>query len=413
MKMGELLTLDDPHDDGSGARFLDFGGGLFQDAYGMTHDGDALYLLHRRNLTRIRDTDGDGVADRFDRVAALEHAVNENVDNAYGLVRHPSGAFVFTYAVNTSQRRPGWGSVLKLTPGAPPALEELSFGLRRAYGWSLGPGDEIFFTDNQGEWVATNRLCHAAPGRYFGYPNPGQEHHLLKPPGKTAVWIPYGWAVSTNGLVYDTTGGKFGPFAGQFFTAGWTDRGGIIRVQVEQVNGVFQGACFPFWGKGMLGPLALAFDPRGRLFVGAITEGSCGAHPDRGALFRIAFTGRTPFEIRSIHAQPHGFRLVFTTPVDPRTARDPASYSVEHFRYAYSAEYGSPELDRTRAAVVRAAPLDDGYTVDLETSPLVKDRVYMIQATGARSAKGETLVNPAGAYTLNEIPTDDTAKARR
>jgi cytochrome c551/c552 len=407
MKMGEVFVLNDPHGDAKDARFDNYGAGLFQDAYGMTHDGEALYLLHRRNLTRIRDLDGDGVADTFDRVAALHHTATENVDNTYGLLRDAQGRFIFTYAVNTPQKQPGWGSVLRLTPGEPVRLEELAFGLRRAYGWCLGPANEIFFTDNQGEWVATNRLCHVDYGKTFGYPNPGQEHHRRKPAGKTAVWIPYGWALSTNGLVYDTTGGKFGPFAGQFFTAGWTDRGGIIRIQVEQVNGVYQGACFPFWGPGMLGPLVLAFDLKGRLFVGSITEGSCGAHPDRGGLFRIDFTGQTPFEIQSIHARTHGFRVVFTAPADPRTAREPASYSLEHYRYIHTAEYGSPELDRTRLAVTDIQLSADGRTAELTTAPLVKDRVYMIHADGVRSMKGEALVHPVGAYTLNEIPAGE------
>jgi len=46
----------------------------------------------------------------------------------------------------------------------------------------------------------------------------------------------------------------------------------------------------------------------------------------------------------------------------------------------------------------------DGLSVELTTAPLVKDRVYMIAAPGIRSAKGEALVHPVGAYTLNEIP---------
>ncbi len=135
MKMGELFVLNDPNDDGTDARFENFGGGVFQDAYAMLHEGDAMYLLHRRNLTRIRDTDGDGVAETFDRVAALQHTHVENKDNAYGLVRDAEGAFIFTYAVNTPQNLPGWGSVLRLKPGEPENLHELSFGLRRCYGW--------------------------------------------------------------------------------------------------------------------------------------------------------------------------------------------------------------------------------------------------------------------------------------
>jgi hypothetical protein len=406
MKMGELFVVDDPKDDGKEARFVNYAGGHFQDGYGLVAGEDALYLMHRRNILRIRDADGDGLADRFDRVAGLAHGVVENLDNAYGIVRERSGSFVLTYAANTNSTQPGWGSVLRLTPGENEVKEELAFGLRRAYGWCLGPEDEIFFTDNQGEWVASSKLCRVVKGRYYGFPNPARKEFAAKPFGRTAVWIPYGWARSANGIAVDTTGGKFGPFAGQFFMAEMMYGGAIVRAHVEKVNGEYQGSCFPFWGKGLLGPLVCAFDPRGRLWVGGITEATCMSQPDRGAVFRVDFTGETPFEIVSIHARPRGFRLVFTAPPDRATAGDPASYSVEHYRYEYTGAYGSPELDRTRIAVERAEVLPDGRSVELTTSALVRDRVYMVTAAGVRSARGEAPVHPTGAYTLNEIPRE-------
>ena len=49
----------------------------------------------------------------------------------------------------------------------------------------------------------------------------------------------------------------------------------------------------------------------------------------------------------------------------------------------------------------------DGRSVELTTAPLVKDRVYLISAPGVRSHQKEPLVNPTGAYTLNEIPTEE------
>jgi hypothetical protein len=54
--------------------------------------------------------------------------------------------------------------------------------------------------------------------------------------------------------------------------------------------------------------------------------------------------------------------------------------------------------------VERVALSADGLGVELTTSPLVKDRVYLVGAPGVRSARGEELVHPTGAYTLNEIP---------
>jgi hypothetical protein len=348
------------------------------------------------------DADGDGIADRFDRVAALPHGVADTYDYAYGLVRDKAGRFVFSYAPYANATMPGSGGVLALRPGAPP--EEVAFGLRNPLGWCAGPDGEVFFTDNQGEWVAANKLCHVTGGRYFGFPNRSQPQHTSKPAGKTTVWVPYAWAKSINGVAYDHTAGKFGPFTGQIFMAELMYGGAIIRANVEKVNGVWQGACFPFWGQGLLGPVTLAFDPRGPLYVGGITEPGWMAQPDRGALFRIDYTGQVPFELQSIHARPHGFRIVFTAPTDPKTASDPASYKLEHYRYEYTGAYGSPELDRTTVKIERADVSADGRTVDVTTTSLVRDRVYMISAAGVRSANGEPPVHPTGAYTLNEVP---------
>jgi hypothetical protein len=279
----------------------------------------------------------------------------------------------------------------------------VAFGFRNPLGWCQGPEGEVFFTDNQGEWVATNKLCHIVPGRFYGYPNPKQAHHARKPMAATTIWVPYDWAKSINGVAYDSAG-KFGPFAGQIFLAELMHGGAILRANVEKVNGVYQGACFPFWGRGLLGPLMLTFDAKGRLFVGSITTPGWMGQPDRGALFRLEYTGLTPFEIQSIHVRPQGFRLVFTRSVDAQTARQVASYQIDHHRYEYTGAYGSPEFDRTRLTIDRADVAADGRTVDLTTGPLIKGRVYLLAARGVRSPRGEVLVHPAGAYTLNEIP---------
>jgi hypothetical protein len=276
--------------------------------------------------------------------------------------------------------------------------------MRNPLGWAVGPGGEVFFTDNQGEWVAANKLSHVVEGRFYGFPNPAQRPHAARPRMRPAVWVPYRWARSINGVTYDNTGGRFGPFAGQFFLAELMFGGAIVRANVEKVNGRYQGACFPFWGTGLLGPVSLAFDPNGHLYVGGITEPGWMAQPDRGALFRIDFTGQVPFEMRSIHARPQGFRVVFTAPVDGRTASDPASFRLERYRYEYTGAYGSPELDRSRVEVGRAAVSADGRSVELLTSPLVKDFVYLVSAPGVRSSTGDALLHASGAYTLNEVP---------
>lgn len=399
MKSGELFVLRDPTDDGKNARYDNYAGGLFQEAYSMLAEKDGLYVLHRRNLIRIRETDGN--ATHFDRVLALPHGIAETYDYGYGLVRDKN-AFVFSFAPYANRKLPGSGSVIRMVPGEKP--EELAFGFRNPVGWCSGPDGEIFYTDNQGEWIATNKLCHIVKGRYYGFPNPEQREHTAKPFGKTTLWVPYAWARSINGVTYNNSGDKFGPFNGQFFLAELMYGGAIIRASLEKVNGEYQGACFPFWGKGLLGPVTLAFDPKGRLFVGSITEPGWMAQPDRGAVFRIDFTGQTPFEIQSINVRPRGFRLNFTRAIDAQIATSATAYAIEHYRYEYTGAYGSPELDRTTLPIEKIDVAPDGRSVELTTGALVKERVYMIGASGVKSTQGEALVQPVGAYTLNEIP---------
>ncbi len=400
MKLGEIFTIKDPEDNGKGATFEDYGGGLFQEAYSMVAESDGLYVLHRRNLTKIQEKDGK--PERFDRVFALPQGVADDYDYGYGLVREASGAFVMTHAPHANQSIKGSGSMLRWMPGE--KSEEVAFGFRNPLGWCAGPEGTVFFTDNQGEWVATNKLSAIVPGRYYGYPNRAQKEHAQKPMARATVWVPYGWAHSINGVTYDATGGKFGPFAGQFFMAELMYGGAIIRASVEKVNGEWQGCAFPFWGKGLLGPVVLTFDPKGRLWVGSITEPGWMAQPDRGGVFRIDYTGELPFEMKEIKVLPKGFRIVFTRPVDAAKAREFASYSIEHYRYEYTGAYGSPELDRTPVAIASVTVAADGLSADVTTDALVKDRVYLISPRGVMSAKGEPLVNPTGAYTLSEIP---------
>ena len=401
MKTGSIFVLNDPTDDGKKARFDDYAHGLFQEAYSMLAEADGLYVLHRRNLTKI--TDGkDGRAAKFNRVTYVDQAMADAYDYGYGLVRDKSGAFFYAQAPHADRKLPGAGNAMKLVSGQKPI--EIAYGFRNPLGWAKNLEGDIFFTDNQGEWVASNKLCHLQDDHFHGYPNTEQKEYAKKTAAKTSIWVPYAWAKSINGVTCDTTGGKFGPFAGQFFMAELMFGGAIVRADVEKVNGVYQGSCFPFWGQGLLGPLTLAFDPKGRLFVGSIHEPAWMAQPDRGALFRLDFTGQTPFEMQSIKILPRGFRILFTQPVDAKTANALASYKIESFRYEYTGAYGSPELDRTTTKIESIKVAPDGLSADLLTTSLKTDRVYMIDARGVRSQKSEALVHPTGAYTLNEIP---------
>src|SRR5439155_18862281 len=95
------------------------------------------------------------------------------------------------------------------------------------------------------------------------------------------VWFPYGrMGQSISEPVWDTTGGKFGPFTGQMLV-GDQNKSNVMRVYLEKVNGRFQGACFPFRSGFESGVNRLAFGPDGSLYVGMTNRGwgSSGGQP--------------------------------------------------------------------------------------------------------------------------------------
>ena len=61
-----------------------------------------------------------------------------------------------------------------------------------------------------------------------------------------AVVFPYiRMGRSISGFMVDRTGGKFGPFENQIFIGDFS-LSVMMRATTEKINGVWQGACYPF-----------------------------------------------------------------------------------------------------------------------------------------------------------------------
>ncbi len=208
---------------------------------------------------------------------------------------------------------------------------------------------------------------------------------------------------SPTAIVCDNTGGKFGPFRDQLFI-GEQCYSNIERVCLEKVNGVYQGAVFPFlegFGSGLIG---ITLTPDGKMFAGGSDRGwgSRGGKPYN--FDRVVWTGKTPFEVLTMKSAPDGFTLTFTEPVEPATAGNPASYEMSAWTWAFRAEYGGPEVDRVTPKVTAATVSADGLTVKLKVDTLTKGHVHYLKSEGVRSAKKQPLVHADAYFTLNEIP---------
>jgi cytochrome c551/c552 len=311
---------------------------------------------------------------------------------------------------------------------------------------------ELFYADNQGDWVASGGIVHLKKGSFAGNPaglrwadQPNSpiklkeeaiyaridpriekdEHgRLLKPENiinekfttlfdmkehipelqLPAVWLPHGILGISLSEIVKIPEGAFGPFAGQILI-GDQGQSKIMRVVMEKVKGEYQGAVWDFRSGFQSGVLRLAWAQDGSLFVGETNRGWGSAGEANEGLQRLVWNGRIPFEMRTVHAKPDGFEIVFTKPVNKKSASDIASYSVESFIYKYHPVYGSPPVNNKKHKVKGVKVSDDGLTVRIIVDSLRQYYIHAITLEGLRENENSySLVHPAVFYTLNNIP---------
>lgn len=434
-RRGDVWMVHHPNaDDLSQIKFTRFATGLHEALGLWVESQKVVYVVQRPELTRLVDRDGDGTVDDYQTVCDKWGVSGDYHEFAFGPARDKQGNFYVTLNVGFGgghQAKAPWrGWCVKITPAG--ELVPFATGLRSPNGLNFNPDDDLFYCDNQGEWVASNKMHHVREGDFFGHPaglrwvksspfagkipesNPsgmlydGQKGQggvegkpRLSPP---CIWFPYGrMGQSASEPIWDTMGGRFGPFAGQCLV-GDQMRACVMRVALEKVNGRYQGACFPFRSGFECGVNRLVFGTDATLYVGMTNRGwgSLGGKP--WGLQRLVYTGVLPFEIHTMKLTKSGFDLTFTKPLDSEAAGRPAAFAVQSFTYNYWSTYGSPEVDRRAEKVGGVTLSADHRRVTLALGGLRPGRVYELHLEGVKSADAEPLLHPEAYYTLNELP---------
>ena len=360
---------------------------------GMYWKDGSLYLTQRPEFSRIQDSDGDGSADVFETINSDWGINGDYHEYAFGTSPDKNGDVWITLCLTGSAGAASdWrGWTVRITPDG--KMIPTCSGIRSPGGIGFNAEGDVFYTDNQGLWNGSSSLKWLKPGSFQGNPTGNKYHKLANlpaPPEPTsgsrvlaehlkfpnyippAVVLPHGKVgQSPTAIVPDLSGGKFGPWAGQLYIGEQT-HSQVQRVCLEKVNGIYQGAVFHFLEGFQCGIIPAKLDERGVLFVGGSNRGWASRGNQPFHFDRVKWNGKTPFEIHTMSAQPDGFTLTFTEPVEPAAAANPASYSMEAWTYILQSGYGSPEVDKA--------------------TPIVK------------STSGLTLWHPEAFYTLNEIP---------
>lgn len=393
---------------------------------GMFWQDGSLWLTQRPEVTRITDSDDDGLADRFETICSDWGITGDYHEYAFGSTPDRNGDIWVALCLTGSftSQTPWRGWCVRVTPEG--GMIPVASGLRSPGGIGFNEAGDCFYTDNQGTWNGSSSLKWLKPGSFQGSPvgnrwheladlpeppNPRNESRILTeherfpelvPP---AVILPHGKVgQSPTAIVLDDSQGSFGPFAAQMLIGEQT-HSQVQRVCLEKVDGLYQGAVFHFLEGFETGIVPMRLNGDGTLFVGGTNRGWASRGSKPFTFERVRWTGEVPFEIHTMSARPDGFELTFTKPVDAATAGDPAHYSMDTWTYIYQSEYGSPEVDQTTPEISGATVSGDGLKVRLQVDGLVPGHVHHLTLGGVKGEAGESPWHTEAWYTLNAIPS--------
>ena len=426
-RRGDIFVIegaytDDPGDD----KWTPWAVGLHE-VLGLSWKDGWLYATQRPEVTRMKDTDGDYRADIFESVSSA-WGINGNYhEYAFGSRHDPEGniwvVLCLTGSGGASSDFRGW--CVRVTPDG--KMIPTTSGIRSPGGIGQNHIGDMFYCDNQGTWNGTSSIKPLPVGGFVGNPTGNKYYELtnaigvrpkdpksgsrisierdkipeLAPP---AAMFPHGkLSNSPTGIACDTSG-KFGPFKNQLFVGEQT-MSTVLRVALEKVNGVYQGAAFPFRGRFKSGNVAVRLGPDGSMFVGGTDRGWGARGGKRFALERCHFNGKIPFEVLNIEAKSDGFKVNFTEEVNKSIAETTKSYTISAYTYIYQSGYGSPVVDKSTPVIKSATVSNDNKSVHLKIDGLVKGNIHEINFAGVKNTKDEVLLHGIGYYTLNEIPS--------
>jgi sugar phosphate isomerase/epimerase len=355
-------------------RWKRFASGLFQ-PLGLKVRGDDVYVLGRDRITRLHDSNHDGVAERYE-------SFHDGIDTSTGghdyvTCLEVDSAGRFYYADPKGVHR---------VAADGKSAELLAAGFRNPNGMGVSPdGGVVTVAPQQGTWTPSSEIVEVREGGWYGYGGPRKE--IANGLGRDwpLCWIPHGVDNSSGSQAW-IPAGQWGPLGGQMIHLLW-GRCGLMLV-LRDTSGPFpQGAVVPLPAKFLSGPNRATFRAsEGALYVAGSTGWQTSAVKD-GALQRVRFTGKPVRVPVGWKQDGSALEFRFAETLDPSTAGDVGSYAVKRWNYRYSEEYGSKDwsvaeptrIGRDDVAVKSATVSKDGTSVRLQLADAAPAMQYELR----------------------------------
>jgi cytochrome c2 len=420
-----------------------FAEGLFDSLGLVIEDKKGLTVVagQKAELTRISDTNGDGIADNYETLFDA-HSYHGNYHSyMHGPVRGADGA----YYVNINLADGGDGAAynaggkymgsaggfagwsIRVEPDNKNGIAKFDLfanGLRSPAGMALSPDGRLWYSDNQGEYVGTSKIFVLEHNKFYGHPSSLIDLPGMTPDSPEIQWpkfadarpmppilLPHNKVANSPGNpVWDTTKGKFGPFAGQMLIGDQT-QSNLLRVNTEIVSGVEQGSVMPFVDGLESGVMRPVFLPDGSLLLGQTGRGWQAKGGHVASMQRIVWDGKTiPPAIHSTHATSSGFELQLTQALNANidAAQLKSLLSVESWVYRDAPDYGSDELGKAMERITNISISADRKQITISLAelghasvhPQQTARVYHITLNNQNLFKDAASAQLQAYYTL-------------
>ena len=363
--------------------------------------GDVAVVGNKAELTRIRDVNGDGIADYFDTL--FDSFTNGSNYHTYthGPVRDNQGNYVialnlgigkgidYSAGGNVMASHGGYvGWAFKIAPDG--SFEKFANGLRSPAGLGVDPDGNVWYADNQGDFVGSSKIFMLEKGKFYGHPaglidEPGMQpgspeitwENVIDRKERAPIVVAHNRVANSLGnLVWDLTNGGFGQFDGNAFIGDQT-QSTLTRINFEKVGDQWQGAMMPF-GKGMeSGIMRPLFLPDNSLLLGQTGRGWQAKGGNAAALQRIIYDGVTEhLAIKDTHISEDGFVLNLTQAL-PKALIDLSAENwlqINSWTYRDSKAYGSDELGFQSDAIQKVSISEDGKRIQIHlANPSIPD----------------------------------------
>lgn len=295
-KGDRIRIVEDTNGDGRADKFRTFYEGTRATMSLTTGPDGWLYVATRAKVFRIKDTDGDDVADKEEEVARLETKGDYPHNGLSGLTFDQQGRLLFGLGENLGEPYKligsdgrvlaggGEGGNIYRSDAAGKQLEKLCTGLWNPFGICVDPAGRIFSVENDPDSSPPCRLIHVVPGGDFGYQfrfGRSGKHPLQAWDGELPGTLPM--VAGTGEAPCDIL-----PYHGQLWVTSWGDYR-VERFALRPVGASFRAEReIVVQGDDQFRPVDFAVAPDGSLYFTDWVNKSYPVH-QQGRIWRLSW----------------------------------------------------------------------------------------------------------------------------